>query len=747
MLLALLLAASQPHAASPHLVAISEQAPIRSVVELAVEALPARAFDALDVVPRPAGFGHTSAVYGIRAGIRTRYPVAVVRHTPTGRPVRLATWSPHIAPLTGPPLSADDTLARAVLDAQFTVAGVGPVRWWPLHDQLVAARVVWSDQPAYGLAHPVLLVDATTGRVLDITDDTTHGLGHSPHGELPPAAHIYPIDPVLTPDIETVELPESTRYGLVSQHFSVHRCTDLGRTYTTNSHLGEVDLRHCEWVAPVPPDGGQWLFPPEPYPPDPALDQDDFAGPHLLWHGEDTLDDFIALGLPLDARPAVWQRLMAQTNRRTTDLRDEVTMTDPTAPLETYDNAFFRRGRETSDGGHTHPEVVFGQGSVGDFAYDVDVVIHELGHFAVWSQDGPSSVRSTDHGTSVEPGALNEGLADYFAAIRTLDPTIGTYSGESLGRPYIRTLDGTARCPDALYGQVHADSQPFSQALWSTREALAEADRVLLDRSVVDALPLIGTTGGFDAAVQAIVSEAELQLGTEAADRLATEFASRSVDACEPFFPVENGVEVRSFSQVPAFYADLYDQPIPGPVQFIIDADGPIELTLTFEQRESLDVDLWGTNVPQDVVLLARSGGPLTHTPEKDPDTDLFVWLHDGEQVGEATHLESLGPTLDGRDIDHRYSGTVTLRGAGPHYIQLANLAERTVTARALVFSWEPTDPLPDTGSPAHTDPHTPSPEKPGCGCHTSSLQRAAWLGWLPFIALVARRRSSSPHP
>ena len=733
MVLALWLSLLASPASGANLQVLPKSSPPASPVDL-VGALPEAAhFESLSEVPVSAGFGHTVRVYGHRSGWRTQEPIAILRVDPSGTPRLLTHFERRPVPVAGSPIPLATLQAR--FSSELSHPRVGPVRWWALGDRLHPARAIWSDTPAAGLQHPVLLVDALTGAVLLRRDDTTHATKDDP----PQSARVFPVDPVRTPTTEVVSLPSSTHLGLVSPHFTMHNCTDLGTTYGTNSDLGEVDLRQCEWVRPEPVEEARWLFAPEPWPEDPALDEDAFSGPHILWHGEETLRDFVELGLPLADRPETWQRLWGQSNRRTTDLYDEVTMSDPESPLMPYDNAFFRRGRERSDGSLTHPEVVFGQGTVGDFAYDADVIIHELGHFAVWTQGGPSGSRSSDHGSTAEPGALNEGLADYFAAVRTDDPEIGTYSGESLGRPWIRTLDGTARCPESLYGQVHADSQPFSQALWEARSALEADQRPLLDRAVMDALPSIGPEGSFADATRAIEAEVRLQLGEETAHRVATAFAERSVPECEPWLPVENGVEARAYTLLPPFYADLYDRPIPGYVQFVIPDDGPLALTIRFEQEQSLEVDLWGTNMPDDVLLLHRSGGPITHTPYQDEELERWVWAHDGDEVGTATHIETLDMAIDGRSIDHLYGTTVVLIGDGPHWVQLAHLAERSVTARDLTFTWEPAPEALDSGDAA--GPRPPPEGKDGvCACRGDDRSRSLPL-LLPLLGLPWLRR------
>jgi len=709
------------------------QASPQTVQEVARSLATARdpALEDAEVAVRTAGLGQTVLVFRHTEGIRAQSPDMVVRFDESGAPRVLAYRPRTIQHVSSPPLTPRE-VRHAVL-RQLPLAEVqivGPLRWWSVDPEaLLPARAVVLRGPWRGLTSPVAII-RQDGLIVDILDDSTHG-GSLDH------AQVYLTDPVDDPTVERVRLPEfGGADSLHSRHFEAFHCRDKGDTYSSNSELGEVELRQCtpHSISLPGPDG--WLFDPIPYPSDPAADEDRFAGPQLVWHGEKVVEMLVELGLPIDDVPRDWTRLAALNNMRTTDLRDTTTMSSPDAPLETYDNAYFRRARESDDGSWTDPEVVFGQGSVIDFAYDADVITHELGHWAVWMQSGPSSVRYSPHGSSAEPGALNEGLADYFAAVRMNDPIIGLYSGEGLGRPYIRTLDGDARCPDSIYGQVHADSQPFSQALWGFRTSLPPEEQEVLDRAVMDALPVMGTQSSFADAVTAIVTETDLQLSPDAASSLRSAFSDRQVDACTPHLLAQAGAVVRSYSRVPAFYAENYDQAVPGYLQFVIEAEGPIEVTVDLMQTESTDVDIWGTNEPQALVVLASSGEPIVHSPYRDPDSEEWVWAHNAAVAGEVTWAEELETSLDGRTIQHAWSGTFTLQDGGPHYLQLANLHPRIATAYDLTFDWQPVQAADDTGIEPIPELIVPKKE---CGCSATFAPSAGMLG-VVLLGLARRR-------
>lgn len=96
--------------------------------------------------------------------------------------------------------------------------------------------------------------------------------------------------------------------------------------------------------------------------------------------------------------------------------------------------------------------IVFGQNKKFDWALNQCTVFHELNHVLVQKYiPYLPSYAWTSHGLSSEPGALNEGWADYFAAIHC---GISDFRQTYNGRPR-RTLDNTATCADYV-GEVHA---------------------------------------------------------------------------------------------------------------------------------------------------------------------------------------------------------------------------------------------------------------------------------------------------
>ena len=145
----------------------------------------------------------------------------------------------------------------------------------------------------------------------------------------------------------------------------------------------------------------------------------------------------------------------------------------------TADNSFYSTGNDA---------IHFGDGGVDD-GEDADIVAHEYGHAVQHNQNAAWG--------GGEMGAMGEGFSDYLAAgfyentgnaayqsahaacVGEWDAT--SYSGSD--PPCLRRVDGTKRYPDDLVGQVHADGEIWSRALWDIRAALGAtlADQLILE--------------------------------------------------------------------------------------------------------------------------------------------------------------------------------------------------------------------------------------------------------------------------
>lgn len=134
---------------------------------------------------------------------------------------------------------------------------------------------------------------------------------------------------------------------------------------------------------------------------------------------------------------------------------------------------------------HPKDEMRFGKGGVDD-AEDGEVILHETGHQIHMSQ-------SATFFSSLEAGSISEGFGDYWAATVSEWATGGEPDPECIAEwdsvsytrgpvHCLRRLDEPKMYPDDLEGEVHADGEIWSHALWNLRTALgaAHADTSIL---------------------------------------------------------------------------------------------------------------------------------------------------------------------------------------------------------------------------------------------------------------------------
>jgi len=186
------------------------------------------------------------------------------------------------------------------------------------------------------------------------------------------------------------------------------------------------------------------------------------------------------------------------------------------------DNSFFR---------DTKADITLGKGGVDD-AEDAEVIVHEYGHSVQDSQ-------VPGFGTNLESGAIGEGFSDYLAvAVTSWATGVPTKTPEACvadwdSTPYttdvphcLRRLDGTKVYPADVEGEVHADGEIWSRALWDIRGSLGDAKATTL---IVDAqFGFVPDTSFHDAAV-ATVAAAQRLYGSSAATAVTAAFHARGI--------------------------------------------------------------------------------------------------------------------------------------------------------------------------------------------------------------------------
>jgi hypothetical protein len=188
-------------------------------------------------------------------------------------------------------------------------------------------------------------------------------------------------------------------------------------------------------------------------------------------------------------------------------------------------------GADNSFATDKQDEIRFGKGGVDD-AEDAEVILHEYGHAIHFSQGFQFSTE--------QAGAISEGFGDYWAVTVTevVDKTLGVASPDpacvadwdstsyTSSVPHcLRRLDEGKTYPTDLVGEVHADGEIWSQALWTIRNAIGnvKADTAILQGQ-------FGFDGGTMPALAAdIVAAAKSLYGQATANAVTAAFHDRGI--------------------------------------------------------------------------------------------------------------------------------------------------------------------------------------------------------------------------
>jgi zinc metalloprotease ZmpB len=141
------------------------------------------------------------------------------------------------------------------------------------------------------------------------------------------------------------------------------------------------------------------------------------------------------------------------------------------------DNSFYREGTGKLT-------ITLGKGGVDD-AEDAEVIVHEYGH-SVQDNQVPG------FGSTPDAGAIGEAFGDYLAvtvsehfAPTPDEPCVADWDSTSYTSttPHcLRRVDGNKHYPESLAGEVHADGEIWSRALWDIHQALGAklADTIII---------------------------------------------------------------------------------------------------------------------------------------------------------------------------------------------------------------------------------------------------------------------------
>jgi MYXO-CTERM domain-containing protein len=302
----------------------------------------------------------------------------------------------------------------------------------------------------------MVTLDAHTGGVLDVSDLRLDAQGHA-----------YEHNPENS-EVITVELTDLDDGDVTDGTYALVRSTVFTDGVAAEEFLAAAD------------GSGDFFFDPD----EPSA-EDPFAEVHTYWHVTEV------------------SRYFEQVHGHAFDGPALVTTNYRASEDVGFDNAYFT----TNMMGDTL--LVFGQGQV-DFAYDADVIAHEFGHSVIQARtdmvfDGLISY--DEYGWNIAPGAIHEGMADYWSSTWHDDPVMGEYLAV-LGAT--RDLENDYSCPDHIIGEPHYDGEIIGGATWALREAVGAE---VADSLLYGALGLLTPTPSF-----ADLGEAIAQLAGELVD-------------------------------------------------------------------------------------------------------------------------------------------------------------------------------------------------------------------------------------
>ena len=351
------------------------------------------------------------------------------------------------------------------------------------------------------------------------------------------AAKVYPTNPVASPNLIDVTLPVSPgALGLENERVKSLNCIDTKQVKQVSIFGFNITAHVCELQQTALADtNGD-------FPQAPGADtepEDAFSELSMFYHVNRAYSFFQGLGMTdLGTKP-----LPTVSNLRLPDgyqSQNLAKMANPNLPLVPFQNAFFAPANPlfSSIFGLNGAAMWFGQGPVRDYSYDGDVVYHEFTHAVVdhtlklvgnWHADEQGLVDS--------PGAMNEALADFFAAALSGDPKMGEYAAQDLapGLPAIRDLSNNLTCPANLSGEVHSDSQFWSAGLWTARSKLAATTQAKLDKALFDVMAAApGGDLGYEDLTTLFVTSIKTEIDQATADAFSQELTKRgALPACQ----------------------------------------------------------------------------------------------------------------------------------------------------------------------------------------------------------------------
>lgn len=615
---------------------------------------------------------------------------------------------------------------------------------WPTLDRgSRLAYAVLPRVPAGIPSRPRVIVDAETREVLEVRELVTFA-----------KARMFPFNPTKTPNLSVSDLAMLPAASTLSNPFlESSNCIDKKTVKSVDMFGFALDVHTCDLVQTAAPDGnGDYVYEPSDVEGSAAAAEDTFSEVSIYFHAAKAYSFFRTLQGDADAQVVADKPLRVVANLRvpagmmTGDLQKAA---NPDLALEPFQNAFF----SPADGGlgalfqqlygFDSGALWFGQGPKRDYAYDGDVVYHELSHAVVDATLKLGAWHVDARGAIDAPGAMNEGLADYFSSAITGDPDVGEYAAVDMGAAagsVIRTLANDDRCPTAVTGEVHFDSTLFSGALWQARMQLPEGDRAKFDAALYKAMRTNPGRGdlGFDDLAKLFLAtlKTDLPTGEAALEKAMTD---RGVlPACERILSFEKAPVVSPDKRIGFTAPGKQTVNVKGTAPGIIQVRAALpadtaSVTISFTARSGGGGQnpLGGNAKPFAPVVLAKLGAPITWDPQS--------------KTGHDADLKAAADAASGKT-----SATIEIpegTTADSIYVQIASTGDSNGAYDSIALSFTPREGAGDGEPEAAPADATVTTTESGC---TASRTKAS-TALLPAIvaagaivtALRRRRRST----
>lgn len=587
---------------------------------------------------------------------------------------------------------------------------------------------------------PAVLVDAHTGEVVMEYETLVFDR----------KAKVYAENPVATPTTSEVTLDNTVgKEGLQSPRVTAFNCIDKK---SVKSVGGFINAHVCDLVRTVAPNaGGDYtdILPVE--------GPEDVYAELSMFHHTSRVYNFVKT-LGFKESPDAVNAIANLRVPQGFSTFDTTKMANPDLPLVGFDNAFFAASDPTFGAvfGIDGDAMWFGQGTLSDFGWDGAVVYHEFGHYVVSRTiKFGFGTHQDEYGLSYAPGALNEGVADLHSFFLTKNGELGQYAAKGLAPAGkgIRSMTNKFAFPDAITGEVHQDSEPFTAGVWAVYSKLDATKQGQFEQATMKLL-MTAPSGdvGFGDFADALVTAVGTGVDKATGDALAAAFKQRGMDKGNPRVREYKGAPITSADSRLGIHApgkkDMASKGDVAPgihqIKFAAPAGGVAKLhvKLNIVTRGGTFGSAGGSpfggpsGTPYAPALLVKAGGEpikFTYGPTK----------HDAVQGPCTVAGDKKTATCDlDVDVAGKWGDTA------PVHVMLGNSGDTAADINGIEITADaPPDPGPGPGDDAGTGPGA-TPEattKSGCGCAVPGTaptgSTAGALALLGLAAVVARRR------